>query len=132
MGYRDFGNRFRGNQELAAEYNTEHRLGAIRRQPVEDSDFPSGIYPANATDYLIAITELLGARTIQLPNATQLQFDYRFWICDETGTANSNNVTVLPHVGQTINGGASHVINSNFGNVLLYTDRENWFILSSR
>jgi len=46
----------------------------------------------------------------------------------DNGSANSNNITVTPASG-TIDGSASHVINSDYGSVTVVCDGTNWFIL---
>ena len=59
--------------------------------------------------------------TIQLPPIAEHQTGHAF-ILDARGTAAVNPITVLPAAGETINGGASAVINSNHGFLDLYSD----------
>jgi hypothetical protein len=48
---------------------------------------------------------------------------------DESGGAQSNNITVTPQTG-TIDGVASKVIGKNYGSFLFYSDGSNWFTIA--
>lgn len=54
-------------------------------------------------------------------------------IKDESGLAGTNNITVLAGAGDTIQGSASKVINTNYGYLSLYYDATDkiWFIIGS-
>lgn len=51
-------------------------------------------------------------------------------LTDISGSANTNNVTILPHAAETINGAASLVLNTNRGSFVLRSDGTNWAIVS--
>jgi hypothetical protein len=59
--------------------------------------------------------------TIQLPSVLDHQTG-KIFILDARGVAAANNITVLPAPGETINGGPSAVINTNYGFLDLYSD----------
>ena len=49
-------------------------------------------------------------------------------VTDTGGSAAINNITINPHGAETINGGASYVINLNRASVWLQSDGTNWFV----
>jgi hypothetical protein len=52
-------------------------------------------------------------------------------IKDEAGSAGSNNITITPPLGETIDGASSKVINSNYGMLTLVRNGGgSWFIIS--
>lgn len=69
-----------------------------------------------------------GPVTIQLPAIADHQTE-RVFIIDARGTAAVNPITVLPAPGETVLGGASAVINSNYGLLDLFANcpGTNWF-----
>jgi len=69
-----------------------------------------------------------GPVTIQLPSIADHQTE-RVFIIDARGTAAVNPITVLPAPGETVLGGASAVINSNYGFLDLFANcpGTNWF-----
>jgi len=54
-----------------------------------------------------------------------------FVIVDGTGDAATNNVTISCSGGQTINGASSHVLNENFGGIVVQFNGTQWNILAS-
>ncbi len=84
-------------------------------------------YAVTATDYIVAYTSLSTGRTVTLPTAVGIG-NRIYIIIDETGTANTNNITVATTSSQTINGAATKVINSAFGSLKVYSNGANWII----
>lgn len=81
------------------------------------------------TDYLIGVTNTASPRTLTLPSAITAGVGRTFKIKDESGGAGTNNITVATVGGQTIDGAATFVINTNFGAVEIYSNGANWFVL---
>jgi len=67
-----------------------------------------------------------GAVTVTLPAPAADAF---VRVKDSGGSANTNNITVSPNAAETIDGGSSHVIQSNYGAAVLVSDGTNWFVL---
>jgi hypothetical protein len=70
-----------------------------------------------------------GAVTINLPTPIQ---NRRLKIGDISGAANVNNITIVRHSGDTINGAASYVLNLAWASIeLVCIDGANWFVTAS-
>jgi hypothetical protein len=82
---------------------------SIKRTTVADAN-----YTILSTDYLIVYTSLTTGRTVTLPTAVSIT-GREYIIKDEAGTAGTNNITVATTGGQTIDGAANKVINTNYG-----------------
>ena len=83
---------------------------------------------AQATDCVLLVN-VGGASVINLPTGVKGQF---YAVYDKSGAAQTNNITVTPAVGDTIDGAASYVIKTNRGGVLLqYADSANtWKVIA--
>ena len=83
----------------------------------------SGVDTLTANETYIVNTSG-GASTITLPAvATDI-----FIRIKDNGNAETNNITITPASG-TIDGAASHIINSNYGSVVIACDGVNWFVM---
>ena len=51
------------------------------------------------------------------------------FVVDGKGDAQTHNITVVPSGSDTINGGSSHVINTNFGCSAFVWDGSQWVVL---
>lgn len=87
----------------------------------------SGDYSILSADYLLGVSTA-APRTLTLPSAATVGVGKIYVIKDETGTAATNNITIATTGGQTIDGSASVIINTNYAAVSVYTDGTNWFI----
>lgn len=87
-------------------------------------------YTALPTDQFIEYSATAAAYTVTLPTGATLNSGKSYTIKDASGGAGTNNITVAPATG-TIDGAASVVISSNYGDVQVYTDGANWFTMSS-
>lgn len=88
-------------------------------------------YTAETWDRFIFVCTIANPVTIQLPSVVDHATGVT-QIIDARGTAGVNPITVLPAVGETVNGGASAVINTNFGFLDLRADCiSDWFSLTS-
>lgn len=87
-------------------------------------------YTPTSTDttLLIKLTAP-GATSIVLPNGTAGRF---LIIADKLGDSETNNITITPAALQTINGGASYIMRSNFGVTMWQFDSStsNWILVS--
>lgn len=95
----------------------------VKRTTVADT-----AYTAVSTDHLIAYTSLTTGRTVTLPTAVGIGTRV-YIIIDETGTANTNNITVATTSSQTINGASTQVINTAYGSLKVYSNGANWIIM---
>jgi len=76
-----------------------------------------------ATDYLVAYTSLTATRAVTLGAASAFA-DLHFVLKDETGTAGTNNITIVG----TVNGTANPVaINTAYGAYRFYSNGSAWF-----
>lgn len=84
-------------------------------------------YTAKAGDRVIGVNRA-GTVTITLPTA-EVRKGRIYTVKDESGAANSNNITVDTEGSETIDGSATDVININYQSKSYYSDGANWFIL---
>jgi len=82
-------------------------------------------YTAKAGDRVIGVNRA-GTVTITLPTA-EVRPGRSYTIKDESGAANSNNITVATEGSETIDGSATDSISDNYGGALYYSDGSNWF-----
>ena len=84
-------------------------------------------YTAKAGDRVIGVNRA-GTATITLPTA-EVRKGRIYTVKDESGAANSNNITVDTEGSETIDGSATDTINVNYESKSYYSDGANWFIL---
>jgi len=84
----------------------------------------SGTSSLTANETYIVDTSTVAA-TLTLPAPTPNTFIR----IKDNGNAEANNITINTPGAQTIDGQASHVINSNYGSIVLVSDASNWYIL---
>ena len=86
-------------------------------------------YDLLVSDYILNVTYTgTGAVTsLTLPTA-QTVAGRTIIIKDAGGLAGTNNITVDTEGAETIDGGATAVISSNYSSINLYSDGSNWFI----
>lgn len=78
----------------------------------------------------IGITDTSSPRTITLQDADKVA-GRMIYIKDESGGAQSNNITISPASG-TIDGESSKVISQNYGSTIVTSDGSNWFTVGVR
>ncbi len=98
---------------------------------INDGYVKSGMVTIDADpgDRLIGVANTGAPVTVNLLAIAELPAGDTITIKDESGGAAANNITVTP-ASETIDGNATHVINTNFGHVTLYSDGTNYFIIS--
>lgn len=79
-----------------------------------------------ATDQLVAATGVTAPRAITLPLASTMA-GQRVSVKDETGNANTHNLTVTRSGSDTIDGATTYVISTNYGFATFYSNGTNWF-----
>ena len=68
-----------------------------------------------------------GAVTVNLPDPTTVVAGLVIMLKDTGGNASTHNITVNPHASETIDGGSSIKITTNYGYLRLFTDSVNWY-----
>ena len=82
---------------------------------------------ARAGDNFIAITSTAAARAVTLPAPTADMANTEVVVKDESGGAATNNITVSAASGN-IDGGATSVINTNYGVRRFYCNGTQWYV----
>lgn len=91
----------------------------------EPSSFPYSVVTGDAQKVLGIDTST--ANTLNLPAATNVMW---FYIKDITGSAATNNITVTPNGGDTIDGVSSLAINENYASRVLVSDGVSaWYVI---
>jgi len=84
-------------------------------------------YTVKITDYLVVYTSLTAGRAITGP-AAPVPVGWTFVLKDETGSANTYNLTFTPASGN-IDGAGTKVINTAYGLFKAYFNGTNWFTI---
>lgn len=92
-------------------------------------DGSAGTVDALTGDRIIGVSNTGVPVTVNLLAIAELPAGDTITIKDESGGAAANNITVTP-ASETIDSAGTHVINTNFGYVTLYSDGTNYFIIS--
>lgn len=82
----------------------------------------------SSDDYYIGVDSAAGAFTVTLSSADATD-GRELIIHDDAGNAGTNNITIDTEGTESINGGASTTITSNYGSVRLRSDGTNWYIV---
>ncbi len=71
------------------------------------------------------------ATTLSLPQNPPIGTN--FIVKDSSGSAGTNNITVTPASGNTIQGQANFVINNNFGSLeIIYNGTNQWLVIQNQ
>ncbi len=81
-------------------------------------------------DGLLEVDTQAKAATVQLPKASDLIINRIYGVKDVGGKAGTNNITIVPRPGETIDGATSRVISSNYASFLFYSDGTQILVLS--
>lgn len=84
-------------------------------------------YSATVEDVYIGVTSTAADRTVTLPAAAACGNGKVFIIKDESGAANTDNITVDANAAETIDGAATKVISTAYGSTRLICNGSNWF-----
>jgi hypothetical protein len=66
--------------------------------------------------------------SITLPDAMQMTPGTMIVVKDESGAADTNNITLMPVAGQTIEGAATQVLNVGYDVRRMYSNGSSWFL----
>ena len=92
--------------------------------------------PSTQADYFSADTSISGANaaiSLTLPPGSSVTDGKIVHLKDEGGYAGTNNITIIPHTAEKIDGENSYVINTNFGSLTLIKNTSGpWFIISKK
>lgn len=96
-------------------------------QKIKRTAVGAGGYSLDSQDYLVAKTAITGGGdTISLPTAASVS-GQQFKIKDESGNASINNITIDPNGAETIDGLATILIKSDYGEYTIYSNGSAWF-----
>ena len=85
-----------------------------------------------ALDYLLAITSITAARTIDFPTTEIAKTGKEWVIKDESGSVDGTNTITLTTGGsETIDGATSLVLNTSYFDLVIYTNGTNLFVRSA-
>ena len=79
------------------------------------------------TDYLIGITDTSAPRTVTLPTASSDNKGQIYIVKDESGAALVNNITIDVNGGGNIDGAATSLIVTNYGDKNFYSNGTQWY-----
>lgn len=93
----------------------------------------SGNYNISPGDYYLSVDTTSTAGNLTLPSAAIYgnKTSLTYIVTDYLGHADTNNITLIPQAGDTINGLGLYVINVKNGAVMLYSDGGNNWIAST-
>jgi hypothetical protein len=113
-----------GEQKVAYTADTTTHLEAQRFTVTEVA---AGPYSVTDAHYAFMIDTSV-AITFNLPTAVG-RTGQVYVFKDRTGGAAANNVTITPSGAETVDGGATLVINANKGTYTIMSNGTNWFII---
>lgn len=87
----------------------------------------SGSYSTTTTDYLIGITSLATAPTIELPRPRLVGIGKVYIVKDEAGGAASTTITVRSGGEENLDGATTSTLTTNYQSRRYYSDGANWF-----
>lgn len=109
--------------------NTSSLITSVWSPYATSTDYT--ILAADPYSYILVDTSI-GARVITLPAAAGVAQGRYYWICDTSGNAYTNNLTVQRAGADTIDGATTAVVNVNYGGVLLISNGSNAWHVAER
>jgi hypothetical protein len=110
---------------VALLYSKIHTQGILNRIEVDTTPFD-----ILASHIIIGILDLSGDVNLNLPDPTTVGIGKYYWIKDEAGVANTNNIYVTPYASEKIDGvAAPKVLTTDFESIIIYTNGVDWFIV---
>lgn len=90
----------------------------------------SPVYNILSTDHVLGVSYSATAATSLVIPTAQLAAGRVLTIKDSGGLSATNNVTISTEGAETIDGGNTFVISTNYASVDIYSDGSNWFVLN--
>jgi len=97
----------------------------VKLREIISGDDPT--YNMTLSDYIVAISDVAIARTIQLPKPSIAGFGKLYVIKDSSGSAAATTISITPFDTDLIDGQPGASINSDFGSLKIYTNGTDWF-----
>lgn len=114
---------------------TEITISATNAASFEDRvGINTSTYPVSGNESYIGVRNTTNPVQIDLSpiTASPSNSGRKITICDESGNAGMNNIIITPGSGRTIDGGASYIINTNYGALTIVCDGTHWFIINEK
>jgi hypothetical protein len=84
-------------------------------------------YQILTTDFILSVSSTNNAVTLTLPASTTTNSGFQLIIKDKNGVSETNNITIAGKGSNTIDGGSTAVLNSNYSSITLTSDgANNW------
>lgn len=106
--------------------NTSTPITTLNSAQVVKRTAVSGSYSILSTDYIVAYTSTSSAYTATLPTASGVSGQIVI-VKDESGAANTNNITINVNGGGNIDGVASYAISQSYGSLSFYSNGTQWY-----
>lgn len=106
--------------------NAIHVDGAYIAKVTTNAGTP---YNIAANDFIVAQTATASAISLVLPAIAAGNTGVMYKIKDQSGSANTHNITISTTGGKTIDGAATSVINTAYGKVNIYNDGTQWYTI---
>ena len=89
----------------------------------------TGDYTVTTDDFMISVHDTVEPVSILMPPIASVPVGRKYIIIDESGTANTNIITVVAAVGETINLASASPINARHGSMTLVARPVGWQII---
>lgn len=94
------------------------------------TNFGAGNQNVLAADFVCFKTAITpGGDTFNLPALASVPLGHTIIIKDVSGQAGADNLTIDPDGAESINGGASYVINTNYGSAIIVSSGGAWWVI---
>lgn len=106
---------------------TNSETSLLRGQRLSRLSVSNASYTLSTSDYLVAITSLVTAPSIGLPDPRLVGVGKNYIIKDEVGGAATTTITITSDGERTIDGASSTTLTTNYQAKRFYSDSSNWF-----
>ena len=113
---------------LILEHDGTNWYEISRSQEQSLTTVAAASYTVLGSDKIIHVTYTpTGTVALTLPTALMNAAQLPIVVKDAGGNAGANNITIATGGAETIDGGATYVISTNYDTITLYSDGSNWF-----